>query len=51
MVDNLYRRLAQAIAKMVEVAGPVIQEIAQRVRLADTVVRRLAGPEASGGRR
>ena len=47
MVDNLFRRLAQ-IARLDDVAGPILQEIAQRVRLADTVVRRFAGPEASG---
>lgn len=47
MVDNLFRRLAQ-VATLDDVAGPILQEVGRRVRQADTVVRRLAGPGASG---
>lgn len=48
MVDNLFRRLDQ-VAALDDVAGPILQEVAQRVRQADTVVRRLAGPPAGAG--
>ncbi|GGJ11481.1 hypothetical protein [Neoroseomonas lacus] len=46
MVDNLFRRLVQ-VATLDDVAGPILQEVARRVRRADTVVRRLAGPDPS----
>lgn len=48
MVDNLFRRLDQ-VAALDDVAGPILQEVARRVRQADTVVRRLAGPPAGAG--
>lgn len=45
MIDNLFRRVAR-IAELDEVAGPILLEVAGRVRALDTVVRRLAEPEA-----
>jgi hypothetical protein len=48
MVDNLFRRLAQ-VAALDDVAGPILREVARRVRRADTVMRRLAGPDPDDG--
>lgn len=44
MVRNLFRRI-EATVVLDDVAGPILQEIAQRVQRADTVVRRLATPQ------
>jgi len=44
MIDNLFRRIAR-IAALDDVAGPILDEVAMRLRQHDTVVRRLqAGP-------
>ncbi|MBW6398621.1 hypothetical protein KPL78_12220 [Roseomonas sp. HJA6] len=44
MIDNLFRRVAR-IAELDGVAGPILDEVALRLRRHDTVVRRLqAGP-------
>lgn len=45
MVDNLLRRLGQ-VAALDDLAGPILVEVAERVRRADTVLRRLTAPEA-----
>lgn len=47
MIDNLFRRLDR-VATLDDIAGPILQEVARRVKQADTVLRRLAGPQAGG---
>ena len=42
MIDNLFRRI-DGVAQADAVAGPILAEIARRVRALDTVVRRLGG--------
>lgn len=44
MVRNLFKRI-EATAALDDVAGPILQEIAQRLQRADTVVRRLSAPQ------
>jgi hypothetical protein len=48
MVENLFRRL-DTIAQLDDIAGPILREVAARIRRADTVVRRLAGPGKASG--
>ncbi|MEO3474418.1 hypothetical protein AAFN86_21300 [Roseomonas sp. CAU 1739] len=48
MIDNLFARIAR-IAGLDEVAGPILREVADRVRRLDTVVRRLDRPAADDG--
>lgn len=45
MIDNLFRRI-ERVAALDEVAGPILLEVAARVRRLDTVVRRLDRPAA-----
>lgn len=45
MIDNLFQRIEQ-VAGLDDIAGPILAEVAARIRRHDTVVRRLGEPPA-----